>query len=105
MKADSTELQALWVAQIRKLIEEGKKGILGLAQSLHTRQVDRRKNERCQIAHKLSVKISEGKNFPPTSLRSALPSVYCIISCGYEFRQTLTIWNNQNPVWDEEYEL
>lgn len=105
MKAENRELQRLWVKEIRKLVEEGKKGIFGLAQDLHSKLVESRKNEGIRTAHCLTVKIIEGRNFPTTNLGTALPSVYCILSCGFEFRQTLTIWNNQEPIWDEEYEM
>lgn len=105
LRADSDELQTIWVDNIKKSVEEGKKGIFGLAKDLHSKKIDSRMNNNCKITHKLIVKVLEGRNFPETNLGTALPSIYCIVSCGYEFRQSLTIWNDKDPVWDEEFEL
>ena len=48
--------------------------------------------------------IIEARNLQPHPSTFTLDP-YCIITCEFGYDRSLTIWNNLNPVWDEEYYL
>ena len=93
---------------MREILELAQKDILQLAQTIHSNEIFQRvgwTESDYQIYKQVYVKLIEARNLQPHSLNIYTLDPYCIITCEFGYDRSLTIWNNLNPVWDEEYYL
>jgi len=103
-RAETDEIQVQWANSLRESLEIAKHGVAEISATIHQASIDKRRTVNLKTFRSLKIRVGEARNLPALDITGSADP-YCIITCEYGYERTMTMWNNLNPIWDEDYEF